>query len=228
MFFTVDYKKKIIFGWSPKCACSHIKNIFLFLQNGYIPNKIHTERDLNKLPNDIENYVTIIFSRNPYKRIISGFLDKYNPRGGEYINLWKYSTLSFSQFVDELIKDDWKMIEQIHFKPQTSQDFDRKIVKSKSFKCYDIENIDYNYIEQLYNKKITPEVLNKKQGHERKIYNVNVNKYVYDLQISEYIHCNVDIKYFFNEKIKKKIYKFYENDFIFFNEFGIDYTKLGF
>ena len=77
MFFTVDNKNKIIFGWSAKCACSHVKNIFLFLQNGFIPEKIHTGKDIHKLPADIENYTTLIFSRSPYKRIISGFLDKY-------------------------------------------------------------------------------------------------------------------------------------------------------
>ena len=33
MFFLVDTNKKIIFGWSAKCGCSHIKTIFWFLQS---------------------------------------------------------------------------------------------------------------------------------------------------------------------------------------------------
>jgi len=31
MYFLVDNDKQIIFGWSAKCGCSHIKNIFWFL-----------------------------------------------------------------------------------------------------------------------------------------------------------------------------------------------------
>ena len=36
MYFLVDNKKKIIFGWSAKCGCSHIKYIYYFLQNDNI------------------------------------------------------------------------------------------------------------------------------------------------------------------------------------------------
>lgn len=119
MYFMVDINKKIIFGWSAKCGCSHIKSIFYFLQTDNVTNKIHTAKDKNILPDDIENYTTIIFTRNPYKRIISGFLDKY-PKGGQYRKLWKDSFLSFNKFVDELIKYKWKQIEIHHFTPQTT------------------------------------------------------------------------------------------------------------
>ena len=43
--------------------------------------------------------------------------------------------------------------------------------------------------------------------------------------IDEYYNFNVDIKYFYNENLKSKIFKFYENDFIFFNNFGFDYIN---
>lgn len=64
-----------------------------------------------------------------------------------------------------------------------------------------------------------------KYGHERMKYNITYENPVYDLNISKYQYCNVDIKYFYNEEIKKKVYKFYENDFNFFNENGIDYKN---
>lgn len=41
MYFLVDFEKKIIFGWSAKSGCSHIKNIYLFLQGKNIKNNIH-------------------------------------------------------------------------------------------------------------------------------------------------------------------------------------------
>ena len=86
---------------------------------------MHTKKDYNKLPNDIENYITIIFIRNPYKRIISGFLEKYKKKG-RLRHLWKNPFLSFSQFVDKLINCDWKIIDRHHFTPQTTEEFDKK------------------------------------------------------------------------------------------------------
>jgi len=228
MLFIVDNNKKIIFGWSAKCGCSHIKTIYWFLQTDDNLNiVIHTSNDVNPLPVDIENYTTLIFCRNPYKRIISGFLDKYS-NTGEFIHLWKHSSLSFSQFVDEVIKNEWIMIHKHHFTPQTTEAFDEKILLSKIIKFYDISNIDYEYIEKLYNKKIPECVINKKQGHER--FNqiktdILFNKYVYDLNIDTYINYNVDKKYFYNEEIKQKVFNFYIKDFNFFYENGIDYIN---
>jgi len=109
MYFLIDNKNKIIFGWSAKCGCSHIKNIFWFLQNNNTDNKIHITEEYNSIPDDIENYTTIIINRNPYKRIISGFLDKYKSNG-QFRKLWKYDKLTFSMFVDELIKNEWQLI----------------------------------------------------------------------------------------------------------------------
>lgn len=232
MFFLVDTNKKIIFGWSAKCGCSHIKNIYWFLQTGNLENPIHTEKDLNALPHDIKNYTTLIFTRNPYKRIVSGFLDKYK-KGGEFRHLLtdSESYLSFSQFVDKLVNCDWKIIDRHHFTPQTTEKFNKKIFLSKTIKFYDIGNIDYEYIEKLYNKKIPECVINKKQGHERILCTTKkdcYDKYVYDLNVDDYNDYNVDIKYFYNEEIRKKVFNFYVNDFIFFNKIGIDYIKTEF
>lgn len=230
MYFLVDTNKKIIFGWSAKCGCSHIKTIFWFLQTDNLENLIHTSKAMHKMPNDIENYTTIIFIRNPYKRIISGFLDKYR-KHGEFRKLWTNSFLSFFQFVDKLINCDWKTIDYHHFTPQTTEYFDEKILLSKNIKFYDIGKIDYEYIEQLYNKKIPECIINKKQGHER-LLNVNVesyyNNYVYDLHIDDYINYNIDIKYFYNEEIREKVFTFYIKDFSFFKENGIDYINSAF
>ena len=68
MLFSVDTENKIIFGWSAKCGFSHIINIYRFLRDNSID--IRTNNIVNILPNDIENYTTIIITRNPYKRII--------------------------------------------------------------------------------------------------------------------------------------------------------------
>lgn len=145
-----------------------------------------------------------------------------------YRNLWKEKYLSFSQFVEKLINNDWKTIEKHHFTPQTSEHFDMKIFFSKSIKIYDICNIDYEYIEKLYEKKLPEYVINKKMGHEAIFRSDSIEKYVYDLDINEYIDYSVDIKFFYNEEIRKKIFNFYIKDFKFFYENGIDYINNSF
>jgi hypothetical protein len=225
MYFIVDSEKKIIFGWSAKCACSHIKTIYYFLRTNNLKDEIHTEECLDKLPEDIENYITIIFGRNPYERLVSGFLDKYK-KNGDFRHRWIYPSLSFSQFVDKLINQDWEVIDYHHFIQQTAEEFDKKIMMSKTIKIYDIKNIDYKYIEQLYEKKIPDYVINKKQGHERQ-FQIKTNKYcdqyVYDLNMCEYIDSNINVKYFYDEKIMEKVFNFYIDDFNFFEENGINY-----
>jgi hypothetical protein len=228
MLYTVDTNRKIIFGWSPKCGCSHIKQIYWFLQTDNMHNKIHTTEDCNPLPDDIENYTTLIFCRNPYKRLVSGFLEKYGPTG-EFRHLWKHSSISFSQFVDEVVRNNWSMIDYHHFTRQTTENFDKKILFSKIIKFYDITNIDYHYIEQLYNKKIPEYLINYRGGHERasqiKKTDIIFDECVCDLNMDEYIDYHIDTKYFYNEEIKQKVFNFYINDFIFFKENGIDYMN---
>lgn len=230
MYFFVDDKKKIIFGWSAKCGCTHIKAIIRFLINNEIYTKDnemtvhHYMLNRDEIPNDIQNYITILFSRNPYKRVVSGFLNKYGING-EYRGAWKDEHLSFSKFIDKLIDNDndWNIIENHHFTPQCSEHFDKKILLSKIIKFYDITNIDYQYIEKLYNKKIPESIMDVKNA--RKCLLEKFNNYVYDLHINEFEKYNIDYKYFYNDELKEKVYNFYINDFTFFKENGIDYTN---
>lgn len=224
MYFLIDNEKKILFGWSAKCGCSHIKTIFKFLQNNNLDNKIHTIDEINGLPNNVKEYITIIISRNPYKRLISGFLDKYN-NNSEFRHLWKHNKITFSMFIDELINKNWEMIDKHHFIPQTEEEFNMKIMTSKVIKFYDIENIDYKYIEQIYGKKIPEALYDKKYKNERPKNNIIYNNYVYDIDLNEYFNFDVDIKFFYNEDLKNKVYNFYKNDFDFFMSNGIDYKK---
>ncbi len=227
MYFLVDNDRKVLFGWSAKCGCSHIKNIFHFLQTNNLDNTLNTKEEYCSLPNDIENYTTIIVCRNPYERIVSGFLDKYR-KNGEFRFLWKYPVINFSKFVDEVTKDNREVIEKHHFVPQTKEEFDKKILLSKSIKLYDISNIDYKYIENLYNKKIPDYVIKKKYGHEREFQikkKVCINKYVYDLDLDSYADNKVDIKYFYNKEIKNKIFNYFIEDFNFFYENNINYMS---
>jgi len=223
MFFLIDTQRKIVFGWSAKCGCSHVKRIFWFLQNDEQGIDDPHQKDKNSLPADIENYTIIVVCRNPYKRLVSGVLDKYQ-NGKPFKLMWKHDTITFSMFVNELVKADWNMVEQHHFEPQTDGLFDKKIMAAKSIKFYDICSIDYSYIEELYSTKIPDAILQQKEGHERKLYDIGFDRYVYDLNMEDYYNFNVDIGYFYSDELQDKVYKFYENDFVFFKENGIDYT----
>jgi hypothetical protein len=237
MLYCVDRNNKVIYAWSAKCGCSHIKNIYWFYMGKDI-NKIeniHLDTD-QYLPRDIQNYTTIIVCRNPYKRVVSGFIDKigYNEelrhkfQTQTEIQTNKILPLVFSCFVDELIQNNWKRIDDHHFTPQTSEKFNKILFSSKDIKIYDICNIDYEYIENLYNKKIPDYVMNsgRNSNNDRTTSDKSINKDVYDLNIDEYKDYKVDIKFFYNEEIKNKIYNYYLNDFIFFKEHCINYTGL--
>lgn len=216
MYFLVDPKNKIIFGWSAKCGCTHVKYLFWYLLD--IPDpKIHRPEENGDLPADIENYTTIIFVRDPYKRLVSGFLNKYKP-DGRFRHLWKQPMLTFSMFVEKLEQKCWDIIDKHHFLPQTANHFSMRVLESKVFKCYDIENIDYDFIGQLYGKAIPDEIINKRGSHQR-ILNIDKDdifeEYVYDINLNDYVHKNVDYKYFYSDRLKKITYEFYKDDFEF-------------
>lgn len=224
MFFLVDTNKKFILGWTPKCGCTHIKKIFWYLINGDENNVIHKARDICALPTDIEKYITIIISRNPYERVVSGFLDKYR-NNGEFRKLWKYPQITFTEFVDQILKNNWEMIHKLHFDKQTSQDFNEIILKSKKLIIYDIKFINYELIENIYGTKIPQSLLDFRGGHENNKTNI-LEKYVYDLDMSEYDSFKVPTKYFYNKDIKEQIYNYYYDDFIFFKNNGINYNYI--
>jgi hypothetical protein len=222
MYYLVDNKMKIIFCWSAKCGCTHIKYIYWYFQTGIEFSPIHTSLDFNELPNDIENYTILMFIRNPYERLISGFRDKYNINGTcRY--LYESSNLTFVDFVNNLIKSNFTLIDEHHFEPQIKNNNEiEQILKSKNLTIYDINNINYKYIEELYNKNIPDVLLNFKGDH---IDNRTIlyNDYVYNMNIDEYNDKKVYTKYFYNTYIKNKIYNFYKEDFIFFEKNGFNY-----
>ena len=227
MYYLIDNKNLIIFGWSAKCGCTHIKSIYYFLQNDKISKiNVHRKNTYNKLSNDIlnsiENYTTIIFCRNPYERLVSGFLDKYK-MNGQFRYKWPDKNIQFNKFVKKL--GNWKYIDKHHFTPQTTEAFNNKIINSKIIKCFDIQNIDYDYIEKLYNKKIPIELIEFRGGHSRNKINrdLEFNKYVFAINMAEYYDYKLETKYFYNDELKQQVFNFYKNDFLFFSKFGLDY-----
>ena len=151
MYFLKDEKRKIMFGWSAKCGCGTIKQMFYFLQNGKLDNPIHLpdEYKIKNFDGD-EDYLIVLFIRNPYERLVSGYLDKYKkiPTGNYR---WRDDKeLTFKNFVNELFQNAFKTIETHHFIPQISYNWDDKIKNHKNMLIFDIANIDYG----IFRKKV--------------------------------------------------------------------------
>jgi len=222
MYFLVNKDKKIIFGWSAKCGCSHIKKIFYYFENNEINNIIHQSKDYKGLPENIEDYKIILFIRNPYKRLVSGFMDKYK-KNGEFNCKWNINLpLTFSNFVDKIIQNS-DIIDNHHFVAQTGEMFDyNKLNNFKNLNFFDIENIDYGYIENIFDKKIPKELIDFRGGHTNNS-TEQLNCFVYHEIIYDIEKYKIPTIYYFNETIKNKVYNFYKQDFLFFAEKGYYY-----
>jgi hypothetical protein len=226
MFFYVDPIKYIIIGYTPKCACTHIKRLITYLEKYIITNDkqyLHSHfKKKHKLPSNINKYNTILFIRNPYKRLVSGYLNKKNGI------VHKIAPLSntFEEFCNVLYRnrDIYRDIDiDKHFLPQTSGRFNYDVIeKSNTLNIMDIEDIDYTYISNLFNKTI-PESLIEYTSNKHNYINDNTYGKLYNIDNKKLKHIHYTITDFYNNDIKQKMVLFYKNDFILFKKLGFDY-----
>lgn len=234
MIFLVDQNKKLILGWSAKCGCTHIKYLFRYLTNRNpteLHDKIHSRDIWSCLPKNYKEYKIIIYVRNPYERLISGFLDKYSPRSKEferYNNMWKTHTdkeITFKNFVDELISGNFNSICVHHFDIQFSNEWRDCILQHDDVSFYDINSIDHAIFENIYNIKIPKHVKDFKGQHvnkKKRKYFKNEEK-IYEKLLDYYIDYRPDTICFFNDDIKQKVDNFYKKDFITLKKVGLNY-----
>ena len=222
MQFLINEEYNVIFGWSPKCGCSHIKRIFYYLKTDNINNVIHTIHDKQSLPSNFLEYHLILFIRNPYERLISGFIDKYRV-GHIYHSLWNTKMpLTFTNFTRKLVESDWKLVEKTHFTPQLDTRLIYQLDEHTEKIIYDIKNIDYAYIEKLFDKKIPEELLDFRGFQHKSLEPIDYP--VYDLLIEKYYHFKPFTRCYYNNSIKSRIDKFFFNDFMSFKRYGFNYT----
>jgi hypothetical protein len=224
MFFLIDKERKILFGWSAKFGCSHVKRMFYFLQ-GQIDHPLHTSPDYGKLFNiQLNEYKIFIFIRNPYERIVSGFLDKYAEPNGAFYHMWnKDIPLTFNNFVNDLTINTYKHIQRHHFTPQLSEAWHNIIKTQSALKVYDIFEIDYEYLGSIYNKIIPSEIINFRGDHANKKEIVDCAK-VYNLLQKDYTDKRPVTASFHNTELANKIHTFYKVDFDFFESIGLTYN----
>ena len=239
MYFLEDKKKKILFGTTAKAGCQHVRVLYRY----FVLNKFNvTESIFNEdftpinLPNNYTDYQIIIFFRNPYERIVSAFKEKYIKKNNNRFNFKNinYLDLKFSDFINDLLLNHFKNIDISHFNIQIKNKnnthfIDDKLIEHKNIKFFDIKDIDYTFLEQLYKKQIPNEVINFKGNHtyelrlEKSIIKNEFNDYVYDKPAKMYIDYKLLDCYFYNKEFKKKVHDFYKKDFQFAKHFGYNY-----
>tara|TARA_B100000963_G_C22480440_1_gene604412 strand:- start:23 stop:661 length:639 start_codon:yes stop_codon:yes gene_type:complete len=172
--------------------------------------------DKNKEKNEIPN---IYLVRNPYKRVVSMFTNKYCGGNGHSQLPKKFflSKVTFRMFVlklnelkkeNKLNKTDYHISEQSHnYKSNENnyliklEEFDEKIIK-----VYKELNLD-----ELI-PKIETFLINKGFINERKINKDEEN--VYDKEFSVEQKIFPDYKYFYNQELLDLVYEIYKDDFL--------------
>ena len=247
MKFLINENKKIILGWSPKCGCTNLKLLHWYLNNEIeiIDNKlihdgnrknglsVHNDDHISYIPQNKSDFHLVMVVRNPYKRIVSCFLDKF--RNNDYFTKLFYMNcnkkLTFNNFTSELARLKYfnvYLVKEPHVSPQTSwhfSDFEKCFDNFKSVKMFDLENIDYQYIEDIIKTKIPQCIIDFRQPEHtiKKNNNTRTDK-VFDLIISDYCEDNVSLEHFYNEDIKNKVEYFYNKDFEMLKKFNFNYT----
>lgn len=237
MRFLIDNDKHVVFGYTGKCGGTHVKSLFRYLRSTddfelymkKLPRNYHgyhTKDTFNKLPQDISKLKIIIFTRNPYERLVSGFLHQYN-KNGICRGKWNINKdLTFDNFVEETIKGDFKKIDREHFTHQVSEAYEDRILSHKDFLVYDIKNIDYDYLGKLFDKSIPDEIKNIKGNHcysDIKLNEVEDYEICYKKLDDYYSIKKIKYKCFYTSYLKKKVYEFYKKDFEFCEKNGITY-----
>lgn len=214
MYFVNDSKNKVIFGWSAKAGCTHIKKYFLMLTGkDNFGDDVHKDFFYKtKLPEDLTDYTVIFFVRNPYKRVISAYLDRFR-----FVHNINYCFRNF-------LKIDPELFDYHHFCPQMSEQYDNDRpggVHIKPTHIYDIENIDYAHVNALFGVSgIGKEDIF--QGTHISLYNPSVRQFVGNNSVLKDVPT---YQYFYDTEIEKDVEDIYKKDFDFFREHGIEYTR---
>lgn len=197
MNFIILEKIQTVVFWTAKSGCSVVK----YLINYYEDNKISTDlkdihidkyyqsiefmqktdEELKEIINKINDFNLIQIIRNPYERVVSGFLDKYI-KGKTLYGTLPRKIKNFEDFVVFLNKKE-NTINAHHFHSQTiPEGFDLLGALGKSIdRYYDLREINsFNeYLASKYNKpKIEPVVINNTQTN-----NICIKKLTYLLSI---------------------------------------------
>jgi hypothetical protein len=220
MYFLINNTKKIIFGWSAKSGCTHVKHLFCYYSNIQIKKGIHVTCKFLSLPKNHENYTVIIFVRNPYKRLVSGFLDKHK------LITCPDHTKTFQFLINQLYQNKWELVDPSgnghHFRPHLSEAYQTNL---NIHFVYDIENIDYYKLNELFGV-IAPDSIKNFRGHHILQYSKDIDnqeKKMWIVPAKRIGSIKPNYKMFYNQDLANKVESIYKKDFELFEQHGIKF-----
>lgn len=218
-FWVINENKTIIF-FSSKCGSTTIYKYMKLYYNNKSKKIYKNPLILNKRDNieDFKNYQKykgynlIIIGRNPYHKLVSGFLDKYV--GEIYEN--PKNCNNFEDFINHLTKNKDvipKDINKSHFKPQTTgKGFDLFNLIKDNNNILKLDIKDINIVGNYINLKGKTLVGRKRSVKKKEIYKDKL----WTLDYKELKNRKLNYNKFYNDNLKKKVYNYYKKDFEFF------------
>lgn len=247
LYYIIEEEKLILFCCS-KCSSSTIRNIIAkyYKLNGKKNIRLNLQTDwINLLDNKLTyidknkeyyKYEKYLITRDPYTRIVSGFIDKF-----VYQKWEKYGCKNFYQFVMNLSKNvdnNILLFNNIITRPNNIKADEFELITNKTtFKTtlsfYQYLNSTFDRV--LYNDN-TNIIANRLGVYEYENKNVKIkgiNKSLsvplYDIEINNlqiiFKDGKPDYKLFYNNKLISKINELYKEDFDFLASLGI-YCKI--
>lgn len=225
---------------------NRLENCIQTTSQPFSPYALYQMEVQQVFPENVNDYKIIIFIRNPYKRLVSSFRFLYDPIVGLCVKrrrniAWLNDRKrTFRNFVEErcalgkyckpkiiefLSKPDdcMKTLQVCECRvncPYTLQQIEPPLLEIKNIhKIFDIEHIDYKYLESLFGKVIPDDIKNYKGPYVNSNPDpINVN--VCDLDMSEYIGKLPTIAQYYDRDIFNKVTDFYRSDLDYFAEHG--------
>lgn len=222
MYFLINTRYRVAFGWSAKCGCTMVKSLFFELSGVFMPN-VHGAWLWAGLPPDGGGFEVIVFARNPYERLVSGFLDKYGrSRELEASDpLPEEGATSFSRFVRWLEQEGMRTRSPNfvhHFTPQLSEAW---LDSMPVAKVYDIKAIDHEYLQARFESTIAPRERRMNAGAPVAGQRTGAGL----LPISQLANLAVVPEYasFYDAETKAAVARIYRRDLEFFRRAGLAY-----
>jgi len=248
MLFLVSDKLKIIVGWTPKCACTTIKKWFFDTLGVEFKNvhqgsfdsqyKLTVDQNSNikNQLNKYNKYTKVLFIRDPYKRMVSGYINKVVKEDTSYKKNRNFR--NFKSFVynhDKTFALDGYLAH--HFNPQTLGQF--KYFKSMKWEwdfVIDIESMNDGIKE--VNKVLGTNVIPSDRAHPKntthyqddpsKINKAHLKPYYLTPQKLKTLEVKNKLppyNFFYNKDLIKACESIYSQDFKYFKSLGITYTN---